>query len=293
MAAKSEKTTKKSVMNVFSVDVEGFVESNVQSFSIPDKYIDHPAEDREIQENTEAVLEMLDAAGTRATFFFIGRLARNIPGLVKKVAQAGHEIGCHNYRHLRVFDIERNLFKDKLAEAKKDLEDVAGQPVYGFRAPDFSITKESLWTLDILKELGFLYDSSIYPFGLHDVYGIKDSNPSIHKLPNGLIEFPLTTIELFGKRVPFAGGGYFRLYPLLLTKLLLSKLNKLNRPAMFYIHPYEVGPVIPKVAELSAYRKFRHYYHCKNGHVRLKKLLQTFKFGPAINVLRNTGLCQA
>lgn len=177
-----------------------------------------------------------------------------------------------------------------MTAAKKDLEDVSGQPVYGFRAPDFSITNKSLWALDILKEVGFVYDSSIYPFGLHDVYGIKNAGTFIHKLPNGLIEFPMSTTESLGKRIPFGGGGYFRLYPLLITKLFLSKLNKQGSPAMFYIHPYEVGPVIPRISELSFYRKFRHYYHCKNGKARLKKLLKAFKFCPAIDVLRDTGL---
>jgi hypothetical protein len=138
-----------------------------------------------------------------------------------------------------------------------------------------------------LKELGFVYDSSIYPFGLHDVYGIKEADPSIHTLPNGLIEFPMSTITLLGRRIPFGGGGYFRLYPLLLTRLFLSKVNKQGHPAMFYIHPYEVGPVIPRISPMSYYRRFRHYYHCKKGHVRLRKLLKAFKFYPAVEVLRN------
>jgi polysaccharide deacetylase family protein (PEP-CTERM system associated) len=192
--------------------------------------------------------------------------------------------------HLRIFGIERNKFKQKLAAAKKDLEDISGQPVYGFRAPDFSITNESIWALDILKELGFVYDSSIYPFGLHDVYGIKKAEPLIHTLPNGLIEFPMATIELLGKRIPFGGGGYFRLYPLLLTKIFLSRLNKQGNPAVFYIHPYEVGPVIPRISPMSYYRRFRHYYHCGKGQVRLRKLLKGFKFGPVIEVLRNRNL---
>jgi polysaccharide deacetylase family protein (PEP-CTERM system associated) len=273
--------------------VEGFVESNMQSFHIPQKYIDQTKENREIEQNTDVILEVLDAADVKATFFFIGRFSRDIPGMVKKVAKAGHEIGCHNYLHLRVFDIERKEFKEKLTAAKKNLEDVSGQPVYGFRAPDFSITDKSIWALDVLKELGFVYDSSIYPFGLHDVYGVKNAEPSVHKLPSGLIEFPMSTTCLLGNRIPFGGGGYFRLYPLWLTKIFLSKLNRQGHPAMFYIHPYEVGPVIPKVRELSAYRKFRHYYHCKNGRIRLKKLLQSFKFCPAIDVLSNTGLWHA
>lgn len=276
-----------SVINAFSVDVEGFVESNIQSFHIPDRYINQAEENCEIEQNTNILLEILEEVKVKATFFFVGRLARDIPSLVKKVAQNGHEIGCHSYRHLRIFDIERDEFKEKLTAAKKDLEDISGQPVFGFRAPDFSITDKSIWALDILKELGFIYDSSIYPLGLHDVYGIRNAKSCIHILPNGLIEFPLSTIELLGNRIPFGGGGYFRLYPLWLTNIFLSKLNKQGHPAIFYIHPYEVGPLIPKVSEISAYRRFRHYYNCKNGSIRVKKLLQALRFSTAIEVLRD------
>jgi polysaccharide deacetylase family protein (PEP-CTERM system associated) len=287
METNPTKNSQNTVTNAFSVDVEGFIESNVQSFHIPDKYINQSEDNVEIERNTDVLLEILDESQTRATFFFVGRLAADIPGLVKRVEDAGHEIGCHSYAHIRIFGIDKNEFKQKLSTAKKRLEDVSGQRVYGFRAPDFSITEKTIWALDILKELGFVYDSSIYPFGLHDVYGIKKAEPSIHTLPNGLIEFPMATTELLGKRIPFGGGGYFRLYPLLLTKIFLSKLNKQGHPAMFYIHPYEVGPAIPQIPELSLCRKFRHYYHCKNGGVRIKKLLKAFKFGSVVDVLRN------
>ncbi|MHC4602616.1 MAG: DUF3473 domain-containing protein [Planctomycetota bacterium] len=280
----------KPVINAISVDVEGFVESNLQSFHVPDQYINQSEENREIEHNTNVFLEILEQVSVKATFFFLGRITRDIPSLVKKVAQAGHEIGCHNYLHVRIFGVEENEFREKLVRAKKDLEDVSGQRVYGFRAPDFSITEKSIWALDVLKEAGFVYDSSIYPFGLHDVYGIKDASPSIHKFPNGLIEFPLSTTQILGRRIPFGGGGYFRLYPLWITKLFLSKLNKQGNPAMFYIHPYEAGPVIPRISELSAYRKFRHYYNCKNGTRRLKNILKNFPFSPAIHVLKDKGL---
>jgi len=284
----TKKITQESIINAFSVDVEGFVESNLQSFHIPDKYIDRHKENSEIEENVEVLLQILHEANTKGTFFFVGRLAQDIPSLVKKVAQAGHEIGCHNYLHIRIFDIPQKVFKEKLAAAKKELEDISGKPVYGFRAPDFSITNSSIWALDVLKEVGFVYDSSIYPFGFHDVYGIKNVNAFIHKFPNGLIEFPLSTAELLGQRIPFGGGGYFRLYPLWLTKYFITRLNKRNIPFMLYIHPYEAGPVIPRISEMSLYRKFRHYYHCKNGNKRVKQLLKVIKFAPAINVLRET-----
>jgi polysaccharide deacetylase family protein (PEP-CTERM system associated) len=288
MKANSAKNSQNAVMNAFSIDVEGFIESNVQSFHIPDKYINQSEENVEIERNTNALLEVLDEAKTKATFFFVGRLAKDTPGIIKEAAKAGHEIGCHSYAHIRIFGIDKNEFRQKLSAAKKQLEDVSGQRVYGFRAPDFSITEKTIWVLDILKELGFVYDSSIYPFGLHDVYGMKGANPFVHRLPNGLVEFPMSTIEVFGKRIPFGGGGYFRLYPLFLTKIFLSKLNKLGYPAMFYIHPYEAGPQIPRIAGMSYYRRFRHYYHCRNGQARLRKLLKAFKFCPAVEVLKNS-----
>jgi polysaccharide deacetylase family protein (PEP-CTERM system associated) len=281
---------KSPIINAFTVDVEGFVESNVQSFHIAEEYLNKTAQNYEIETNTHVLLELFEEMSVKATFFFLGRIAKDIPNIVKETARAGHEISCHSYAHIRIFGIDKNEFKQKLSTAKKRLEDVSGQRVYGFRAPDFSITEKTIWALDILKELGFVYDSSIYPFGLHDVYGIKDAEPSVHILPNGLIEFPLSTIGLLGKRIPFGGGGYFRLYPLLLTKIFLSKLNKQSHPAMFYIHPYEVGPVIPRISPMSYYRRFRHYYHCSNGQVRLRKLLKGFKFGPAIEVLKDKGI---
>ncbi len=285
-----KKTLHNPVTNAFSIDVEGFVESNIQSFHIPDKYINRPEENREIEQNTNVLLEILDEVNVKATFFFVGRLAHDIPSLVKKVAQAGHEIACHNYAHLRIFGIDKDEFKEKISAAKRRLEDVCGQRVYGFRAPDFSITKSSIWALDVLKETGFVYDSSIYPFGLHDVYGIKNADASIHKLANGLIEFPMSTIELLGKRIPFGGGGYFRFYPLWLTKYFFSKLNKQNQPVMFYIHPYEIGPEIPQIPNLPANRRFRHYYNCRNGKARTTSLLEKIRFAPIIKVLRDIGI---
>lgn len=278
------------VTNCLSIDVEGFVESNLQSFAIDDKYFDEAKQNYEIQRNVNVLLELLDDLHVQATFFFLGRVARDIPNLVREVAQSGHEIASHSYEHVRVFGVNKHEFKEKLKSSKNYLEDICGTGVYGFRAPDFSITESSIWALDILRELGFLYDSSIYPIGLHDVYGIGGSNAFIHKLPNGLIEFPLSTIEFLGRRLPFGGGGYFRLYPLFLTRLCISRNNRLGYPCMFYIHPYEVGPVIPMISELSWYRKFRHYHNCRNGHRRFTEILRVFRFGPAVEIIRQRSL---
>jgi polysaccharide deacetylase family protein (PEP-CTERM system associated) len=274
------------VKNCISLDVEGFVESNLQSFHIEDKYISKTKENYEIEKNVNFILELLDNFNVNGTFFFLGRIAIDIPHIIKETTKYGHEIACHSFDHKRIFDLTKKEFREKITYAKKTLEDVSGKGVYGFRAPDFSITKSSLWALDILKEVGFLYDSSIYPTGIHDVYGIRDAKSFIHKLPNDLIEFPLSTINLFGNRLPFCGGGYFRLYPLTITEFFIKKYNKRGHPCIFYIHPYEIGPIIPLIPRLSFYRRLRHYYMCKNGHMRIKKILSKFKFGTAIGILR-------
>lgn len=273
------------MLNCLSFDIEGFVESNMQSFTIERPYIDRRKEIYEIEKNTLFILEILDDFNCKATFFFLGSVVRDLPNVVKKVAELDHEIALHGPEHIRIFNYTKREFSEKVVSAKNLLEDVASKPVYGFRAPDFSITESSIWALDILQKAGFLYDSSIYPFGLHDVYGIKNAQPFIHRLPNGLIEFPLSTIEFLGRRFPFGGGGYFRLYPIFLTETFIRKTNKLGKPCMLYIHPYEVGPIIPNIPTLSPYRRFRHYYNCKKGNTRLRKILSKFKFGTAIEVL--------
>ncbi len=280
------------VENCLSVDVEGFVESNLESFHIPSGYVDRARENYEIEKNTDSFMELLDELNIRATFFVVGRIAREIPQLVRLAASRGHEIACHSYEHLRIFNLKQEQFKEGLLSAKKCLEDVSGSRVYGFRAPDFSITQSSIWALDVLREAGFLYDSSIYPIRMHDVYGIGDARTSIHKMANGLIEWPLATFNFMGMRFPFGGGGYFRLYPLGVTSRCIAAMNKKGCPGMLYIHPYEVGPEIPHIREMSAYRRFRHYYNCSTGQTRLKKILQRFKFATAIEILQGKGAAQ-
>ncbi|MBI5102988.1 MAG: DUF3473 domain-containing protein [Nitrospirae bacterium] len=277
--------------NCLAFDIEGFVESNLQSFPIDRKYISRKDEDYEIEHNVDTVLKLLDEADVKATFFFLGRIGADIPHIVRKTAGCGHEIACHSQDHTRIFDMTQERFRDDLIKAKKTLEDVTGEKVYGFRAPEFSITDKTLWALDILLEAGFCYDSSIYPTSFHDVYGIAGAKTSIHKLPNGLVEFPLSVIDLFGMRIPFAGGGYFRLYPLFLTKLFIHMVNR-ESPCMIYLHPYEVGPMIPKISGLSAYRKFRHYYNCANGAERLNKIINAFEFIPVMEILKRRNLLE-
>jgi len=277
------------VVNCFSVDVESFSESNVQSFSIPSKHLDSRRQNHESETNMDVILSMLAEHGVKATFFFLGRIARDLPRLVRRVAEENHEIACHSLNHFRLYGLTPEIFAEELRTAKGLLEDASGQKVCGFRAPDFSITRASVWALDALRQAGFFYDSSIYPFAGHDVYGIAGASSQVHRLSNGLIEWPLATIPVFNRRVPFGGGGYFRLYPLRFTEFCFSRINQQRTPCMFYIHPYEIGPSMERIPGLSNLRHFRHYFHCGTLNRRLARLLKKFHFAPALTALRQMG----
>jgi len=277
------------VVNCFSVDVESFSESNLESFPIHSKHLDRGRQNREIETNMDFILSLLAEHNVKATFFFLGRIARDLPQVVRRVAQEKHEIACHSLEHFRLYGLKPEVFAEQLREAKGLLEDVSGQQVCGFRAPDFSITRESAWALDALRKAGFFYDSSIYPFAGHDVYGIAGASSQVHRLANGLIEWPLATIPILNRRLPFGGGGYFRLYPPAFTEFCFSRLNHQRKPCMFYIHPYEIGPAIERITGLSNLRHFRHYFHCGSLNGRLARLLKKFRFAPALFALRQMG----
>jgi polysaccharide deacetylase family protein (PEP-CTERM system associated) len=277
------------VVNCFSIDVESFSESNVESFPIHSRHLDRGRQNREIETNMDFILGLLAEHNVKATFFFLGRVARELPQIVRSVAQQKHEIACHSLAHFRLYGLKPEVFAEQLRDAKELLEDASGQQIFGFRAPDFSITQESAWALDALRKAGFFYDSSIYPFGGHDVYGIAGASPQVHRLANGLIEWPLATIPVLNRRLPFGGGGYFRLYPLAFTEFCFSRLNHQRKPCMFYIHPYEIGPAIERITGLSNLRQFRHYFHCGKLDRRLARLLKKFRFAPAIAALRQMG----
>ncbi len=274
-------------VNCLSVDVEGFVEASLESVSVPAKAINPRREAVEIERNVRLLLELLAAEEIRGTWFFLGWIGRDLPGLIRQVAAAGHEIACHGYHHRRLFSMRPEELRKRLAEARAVLEAAAGTEVLGFRAPDFSITRASLWALDMIREAGFVYDSSIYPIGVHDVYGIPRAEPTVHRLSNGLVEFPLATFVVAGRRLPFGGGGWFRFYPTSLTRALIRRTNQRDEPCMLYVHPYEVGPELSRFP-MSWVRRVRHYYNCGRPD-RLRGVVRGFQFAPAIDILRQRG----
>jgi polysaccharide deacetylase family protein (PEP-CTERM system associated) len=213
--------------------------------------------------------------------------------LVREIASLGHEIGCHGFGHRMIQHLTRSEFERDVRRAKSALEDASGHAVIGYRAPTFSVMRETLWSLSVLYEAGFRYDSSIFPI-VHDRYGIPDAPRFPHRLKtlNGgdLIEFPMSTVLMLGRRVPVGGGGYFRIMPYSLTRRALRRINARDRqPAMVYLHPWELDPDQPRLP-VGPLTRFRHLVNVGKTEARLVRLLGDFAFAPAAEVLAETGL---
>lgn len=277
------------IPHCFSMDVEGFCESMAESFPVPAEMLSSPRAQVEIERNVDETLRFLHAHAVKGTFFVLGRIAQALPHVVRAVVQEGHEIASHGAEHLRLYNLSPDRVRQALAGSRMTLEDVSGAEVKGFRAPDFSINAQTLYILDVILEAGYQYDSSLYPIRGHDVYGVAEAERWIHRLPNGLVEYPLSVWEIAGRRIPALGGGYFRLYPLPLSRHILRSIEKAGHSAMFYIHPYELGNVCPLVPHLSWSRRFRHYVNRRKTKSRFEELFRAHRFGRAVDVLRARG----
>ena len=262
--------------NAMSIDLEDwFCVSNLSGII---KREDWAGCQSRVVDNTRRILDLLDRHETKATFFVLGWIAERFPNLVREVDSQGHEIATHGYSHRLLTEMSPPEFEDDLQRALDVTQPCARQAIIGFRAPSFSITRSTLWALDILLKKGLRYDSSIYPMGFHPDYGIGDAPIAIHPTNDSLVEFPMSCVEIFGKRIPCSGGGYFRLYPYRLTRLLLRKCNQEGRPFVFYLHPWEVDPDQPRVEGLTALKRFRHYHNLSKTLRRFDALLRDFSF---------------
>ena len=276
--------------NVFSVDVEDYF--HVAALSETIKVEDWSTISPRVVGNTRRLLDLFERHNVKATHFVLGWVAERFPELVREIDARGHEVASHGYSHQLIYEQSPEVFLEETRKSKDILEGILGKPVVGYRAASYSITKNSLWALDILSELGFKYDSSIFPIR-HDRYGIPDAEPLPHKLqtPNGseIVEFPLTTSNLFGIKMPAAGGGYFRLYPYVLSKFLLQRVQKAKKPIVFYLHPWEIDYAQPRV-KVSIFSRFRHYNNLDKCEQRLERLLQDFRFCTMSQVLKTQHL---
>jgi polysaccharide deacetylase family protein (PEP-CTERM system associated) len=274
------------MLNLISIDVEEWFHTTAL-----DPYIGMAAWESQrsgVVANVHRLLEIFARHQTRATFFILGWVAERHPQLVKEIAAHGHEIASHGYRHRLIYELSPATFREYVHKSKDILENLIGQPVLGYRATSFSIIERTLWALDIIKEAGFLYDSSIFPIK-HDIYGIVGFPRFPSKLANGLVEVPPSTVRIPGKNIPIAGGGYFRLFPYCLTKKGMQSLNRSGYPALVYLHPWELDPDSPRLQKLDLLTGFRQYVNLRNTAKRLEKLLADFRFLPIKSYLDEAG----
>ena len=266
------------VVNAMSVDVEDYFHVSVFDGIVP-RSTWNEMESR-VCANTVRLLDIFDEYSVKSTFFVLGWVAERHPHLVRAIADRGHEIASHGYAHRLVYDQTPAAFRADVKRAKQLLEDAAGCPVRGYRAPSYSITPRSLWALDVLIDEGYRYDASIFPIR-HDRYGIPVSPREpfpIERQGGALMEVPGSTVRVGPLNLPVAGGGYFRILPYWWTKWGIARLNATERQAaVFYLHPWEIDPDQPRLPA-GWLGRFRHYRNLHETEARLRALLEDFRF---------------
>jgi polysaccharide deacetylase family protein (PEP-CTERM system associated) len=265
--------------NALSVDVEDWFQ--VGAFETVIDRDSWETRERRVERNTDAVLTLFDEAGVKATFFTLGWVAARHPALIRRIAEAGHEIASHGWDHKRVFTLSEAEFRDDLIRARAEIEDASGHKLWGYRAPSFSIDQRTPWAHPVLAEQGYAYSSSVAPIR-HDHYGWPES-PRFAWRPvagSDLIELPVTTFELAGRRFAAGGGGFFRLLPYALSNWAVGRVNATEeRPAIFYFHPWDMDVDQPFVADAPLKSKLRHYTNLSVMRPKLLKLLNAHEWG--------------
>lgn len=274
-----------SVTNAMSVDVEDYFQ--VSAFERVVARADWSGFESRVVRNTHTLLDVFQQHGVRSTFFVLGWVAHRFPALVRQIAALGHEVASHGFNHELVYALTPDQFREDVRRAKQTIEDAAGCAVRGYRAPSFTVVKESLWALDVLIEEGHDYDASIFPIH-HDRYGIPDAprHPHVIQRPAGrIVEVPGATVRLAGMNLPIAGGGYFRLLPYAWTRWGINRVNRVEqKPVTFYLHPWEVDPQQPRLAA-SRTTALRHYTGLDSAQARLERLLRDFRFDAIDTIL--------
>ncbi len=283
------------MVNALTIDVEDYW----SIFSRDWLGLDQEPSDAVVK-NTEWFLETLDLFSVKATFFVLGRVAIRFPGLVRKIARAGHEIGSHGISHEQIFKFTKEQFRSEITDSKKLLEDIVSGLVFGYRAPAFSIMPQTKWALEVLAEAGFNYDSSVFPISGRR-YGWPGFSRDIARieLPSGrtIVEVPMSTVSILGKILPVAGGGYIRHFPYFITKWAMEHIQKRNRPVIVYVHPYEVDTGVRTfdTKQLSYKKRIRamkfHKMQLRNRNTvrgKLTKLLSEFEFATVKQVIEKT-----
>ncbi len=229
-----------------------------------------------VEANVDRILDLLNEHNAKATFFTLGWIAERFPNVVKKIVSNGHELASHGYGHHRIQEFSPKAFREDIISAKKLLEDIGGVSIRGYRAPSFSVGKETLWAFDEIKAAGYSYSSSVYPVK-HDLYGMPDAPRFPYRVENGLLEIPMTTARFGARNVPAGGGGFFRLFPYQLSKRLIERIQREDaQRCMIYLHPWEFDPAQPKVSGAPLKSQFRHRLNLSRTIPRFKRLLSDF-----------------
>jgi polysaccharide deacetylase family protein (PEP-CTERM system associated) len=264
--------------NAMTVDVEDFFQ--VQAFA---STIDRASWDnwqRRVEANTDRILALFSEKQIKGTFFSLGWIAERHPALIRRIVEQGHELASHGYAHVPVHQQTPEDFRADIRRTKKLLEDTAGVEVRGYRAATFSITEETLWALSILSDEGYAYSSSIYPV-VHDLYGMPRAPRFAFKPGSGsFLEIPMTTVSLFGRNLPWSGGGFFRLLPYSLSRWGLRRVNaREQQPCVFYFHPWEIDTEQPRVSGARFKSRLRHNLNLGRMEARLRRLMSDFSWG--------------
>ena len=267
------------MLNAITVDVEDYF--HVEAFASTISYEQWDRYTPRVERNVDRVLDLFNRYAVRGTFFVLGWVAQRFPRLVRRISDEGHEVGCHGFAHRRLHTQTPNQFRSDLRTARMRIMDQTQQPVRCYRAPSFSIVKDTLWAFDVLAEEEFVFDSSIFPTR-HDLYGIPDAArfPYWHTTKNGaaVFEFPPSTLHRYKNNWGVGGGGYLRLAPYAVTRWALRMINEQEKqPAMVYFHPWELDPDQPRIS--AGWRsRLRHYTNLSTTENKIERLLKDFRF---------------
>jgi polysaccharide deacetylase family protein (PEP-CTERM system associated) len=269
--------------NALTIDLEDWY----QGLTSTSSRIDHwPSYESRIEPNTENLLSLLSQFGVKATFFALGYVADHLPGLLRRIADEGHEIAVHSYHHQHVNKLTQNQFREDVARSIEAIQKASGSNVQGYRAPMFSINISSIWALEELSEMGFRYDSSIFPIR-NFYYGI----PGASRFPyrpfknRSFVEFPIATAQFFGITWPIGGGFYGRALPYLMIRAGIRKLNRQGHPAVIYAHPWEFD-LDQNYKKVTARERITHYYGRAGLQAKFIRMLNDFKFGTLGDLLK-------
>ena len=253
-----------------SFDIEDWFQ--VESFKTKFPIETWDSQELRVEKGTEQIINLLDKYNIKATFFVLGWIAEKRPEMIKEIYDRGHEISSHGYCHKLNYNMSSKELYNDLKKSKSIIENIINNKIYGYRAPTFSVSDE---VIKVLGQLDYEYDSSFNQFSKHDRYGVLSNhkNEMVFEVSDSISEISLPVTSLYKQEIPIAGGGFFRLYPLWMTKGLIRKHFKTNNYYMFYAHPWEFDPGMPKVNNVGMLNKFRHYVNVKSNYKKLELLI--------------------